>query len=199
MPIIVLEGPDESGKTTLATKLRDTLEPVIDTEYQRSPVREHGWSEQYNNYLINQSRAIGHLLVQDRIPEISESVYGFMRGEPRTHGWVYEAGDWFHQPIFMVFCEGPGILQTTHKDAEGLAIAHAEVALLYDYTYWLLEQTSIMARMTEFKVVKYNRFSDDQSEFFWSLLQWLTFCFPHRRVEFVKAVAPLIERNPNEL
>lgn len=195
MPIIVLEGPDESGKTTLAERLHDHFMPVFppaNVEIQRSPVKEHGWSHEYNHYLINLCQVTNHLVIQDRSPEISESIYGYMRGGSRSHGWLMEAGDWFHQPIFMIFCEGPATLRYEHRDAEGLKVAHDEINLLYDYTFGLLDNLVNSARLTDFQIAKYNRLDEDQGFFYWQLCYWLSRQFPRERSGILKALNDLV-------
>ena len=197
MPIIIVEGPDESGKTTLAVKLREALDPIIRTEYQRSPVKEFGWTDQYNSYTIDLANVTqNHLVVQDRVPEISEAIYGMTRDEIRTHGWVYEAGPWFHELIFLIFCEGPAQLEKGHKDAQGLNVEpmHEEICLLYDYTYKLLEATVSLAKMPDFRVWKYDRLSPgSEAETYWEISHWLsTRCFPQYRVPIRHAMSNLM-------
>lgn len=183
MAIIVLEGPDESGKTWLAKRLVEILNHDFSAEYQRSPIKQYGWSHEYNHYLNNLCRAnpADNIVVQDRIPEISESIYGALRGNVRCAGWLNEAGEWFYSNIFMVFCEGPGVLKEHHYDVEDLPVAHPEIMLLYDYTYFQLNGFVRGLNTDNFVLRKYNRFSPDQSDFHWELILWLSHLFPNKR------------------
>ena len=204
MPIIVLEGPDESGKTTLARKLEKELSEAFpgphDVEYQRSPVKEHGWSDEYNRYLPNLASVSNHLVIQDRIPEISESIYGYVRGNARNHGWLFEAGDWFDYSIFIVFCKAPSSLSiSTHNDATGRfidATSHDLICDLYNYTYQELEKLVVHGRLNHFRVGSYDRLKGSkENQWLWyHLWYWLVHIFPKHR----GPIAEVIERIGSE-
>lgn len=195
MPIIVLEGPDESGKTHLAQTFKEHFTTALESvhvEVQRSPVKEMGWSDEYNHYLASLSLVTSHLIIQDRTPEISESIYGHMRGNVRTTGWVYEVGGWFYYPIFMVFCLAPYKLENMHKDAEGLDVKHTheQICLLYDYTFEQIDKAANMSRFTDFQVAQYNRFANGPTAFwfYWQIANWLTRMWPHERARILESL-----------
>ena len=136
MAILVIEGPDGSGKTTLARMIQQQLQGhgFNEVEYRRSPVKEHGWAYEYNNYLsdsvhLQQSLSTNYLIIQDRIPEISELVYGTVRGKVRCIGYSYGLYSWMGHNIFMVFCKG-GIVDGEHFDATGKRLTNQNHRLI---------------------------------------------------------------------
>lgn len=77
MPAIVLEGIDESGKTTAAKFLCENFPHF---QYAHSPVKETGWRDDYNHYVMDFAWD-DDVWVLDRSPEVSEAAYSTVRGE----------------------------------------------------------------------------------------------------------------------
>ena len=76
---IILEGPDSSGKTTLAYALAGWMGPDL-CQYVKSPSgRMKEWDETWNEWNaqhIERSHRSGKIYILDRTPEISELIYG---------------------------------------------------------------------------------------------------------------------------
>jgi hypothetical protein len=183
MPIIAIEGPDESGKTTLAQSLTNLLDGVVPVDYQRSPVKEHGWSKEYNTYLTRMSDlAHDRLIIQDRVPEISEAVYGnVLRGKSRSRGWAYELYRWINEPIFLIFCSGPYRLKSNHSDVQGNDIGpieHQIVSAMYDHVCEQLANVVIWSHPHSFEVGMYWYGSKSWVSLFNQIRRWLIFRFP---------------------
>lgn len=181
MPIIVFEGPDESGKTTLAKLIQQQLQgqQEIPVEYQHSPTKEFGWSHEYDNYLNNHLDLLSGpgIHLQDRIPEVSESVYGTIRGGPRA-SWVEDIHHWAHHEVAFIFCEGPTFLQKENRDVMGKHIGeetHTVINFLYRQTYYQF----MAVRPAPWLVMRYDR--DIRGDWVYTLrrlTEWLTGWYP---------------------
>lgn len=184
MAVILFEGPDESGKTTFARALYQLLNhnPDFEVLYERSPLKEHEWSTPYSHYLADQLTYTPGLLIQDRTPEVSESVYGILRGSPRGRGYVYEVYNWVNQELFVVFCKGGRKPSRRHEDAVGNPLNdqdHELITALYDHAAFNLRQVMLHARHPTFRVVEYNR--DSKTSWLntmWAIREWLWGLYP---------------------
>lgn len=197
MPIIVLEGPDHSGKTTLAEELQARIGAVFnEVPLERSPVKEHGWSDAYNTYLRDRTHLLQDLIgVQDRVPEISETVYGIMRGKPRGRGWCYELYSWLEQPIFFVFCQNSDhYLRGRHFDVEGNPIKDEGLEksrLLYDQVYFNLRQIVIHAHPHAMRVHRFDfRESGSKPHILRAIEEWLIWQWPEKHRELSLVMEP---------
>lgn len=196
MPIIVFEGPDESGKTTFALSLYQTLSPVFPGRimYQRSPMSDHDWSPNYSHYLADQANINGdYLVIQDRVPEIGESTYGIWRGDPRGRGYLYEVYNWMNQEVLMVFCKGFPTLDGYHKDTEGNPLAnldHQAICLLYEQAYFNIRSAMLHGHPHHFRAIKYDRQSKTSwLDTAWTIRSWLSELFPDDESEISKALS----------
>lgn len=99
MPIIAIEGPDDSGKTTLGIRLAKDLNGLFVKPHVR-PVDQH-FLEMYVGWLrINELK--WGWIVTDRHPAISEVVYGtVLRGRVAVDPWY--AANCLNETI-MVYC-----------------------------------------------------------------------------------------------
>lgn len=193
MPVIVIEGPDESGKTTLAKYFVDLLQTLLpDTEvtYARSPVKEHGWNHNLNHHLDRLAEVSNRdLLILDRTPEISEPIYGFLRDD-RSEGWLSEVSQWGRHNILLVFCQGPLHLEEPHVDAEGWIIedsGHRIICNLYEFTYLQLERYISSTGLINFQVAKWDRFkTETQQQTWFQIAWWLAHNFPHQRRQIME-------------
>lgn len=130
MAVIVVEGPDESGKTTLANHLGIAYDAPVD----HSPVKGGEWLGIWNswtNYRITNRR----LNIADRCPEISEAVYGIDRGSIRYPFWFRR--EWLNQPIFLVFCLPNQFTypKSLHRDVENNVVNHEGIYERYKTLY----------------------------------------------------------------
>lgn len=199
MPVIVFEGPDSSGKTTFALALKAQLQASralgeLEVEYQRSPVKQHGWSDTYDHYLYdlaNVSR--DRLIIQDRVPEISEPVYGTLRGSPRGRGWAVDLYQWLQQDILFIYCKGnPRYLEGLHEDALGNKIQdeeHRRINLLYELTFFNIHRTMLWAHPHNFQAIYYDRhITGDWIHLFRDIAGWLARLVPEQAIELALAL-----------
>ena len=112
--VIVLEGPDGGGKTTLAGEIieawRTGKYPKIESaSITKSPAgRETEWKSNYETWVDSHSlkSRVTHLDILDRTPEISEFVYGnVMRGKSRLDDPI-DVWAGFDEQVLLVFCMG---------------------------------------------------------------------------------------------
>lgn len=135
MPVIILEGPDESGKSHLANRLG----LIFNAKVIHSPV--HGaerWDDEWNYWALNAAKEAGDdYIILDRTPEISELVYGSI--VPGRHIRLADPWTIFERllespDIFMVFCENPyPDLEGIHLDSLGNNVKayHQQVGAMY--------------------------------------------------------------------
>ena len=107
--VIIVEGPDESGKTELVNKL---AAHYIGSRIVKSPAgRSTTWQDEWSYWAEELARSNAKVpLILDRTPEISELVYGsVVRGSSRVlrPRNVFETWQ-FLTNISVVFCL-PGI------------------------------------------------------------------------------------------
>ena len=104
---IIIEGPDESGKTTLAIALLGYFYP--DVGLLKSPAgKSPDWYPYFDNWVGRVTTAAAQsILLLDRVPEISEAVYGpIMRGSSRLNSPL---GSLLNLPKngLVIFCQFP--------------------------------------------------------------------------------------------
>ncbi len=128
MTAIIIEGPDESGKTTLATALIGYFDGSA--AYLKSPAgRDPMWSQYYNAWVgrvSSDKRKFTHIL--DRVPEISELVYGpIIRDTSRLNNPMASILS-LPKNTKVVFCQFPvkENLQDTHVAAGGKTITQED-------------------------------------------------------------------------
>ena len=118
MTAIIKEGPDESGNTTLATALFGHYGE--DAFYLKSPAGKS--SEWYPYFDAWVGRVIGDtrtgIQILDRIPEISEMVYGpIMRNGSRLNNPIASILN-LPRGSVVIFCHAPeGLLKGEHYAA----------------------------------------------------------------------------------
>ena len=112
---IIIEGPDESGKTTLAIALFGYFYP--EAWILKSPAGTSlEWYPYFDNWVGKvTSDADQAILLLDRVPELSEAVYGpIMRGSSRLNSPL---GSLLNLPTdgLVIFCQPePGPLKGKH-------------------------------------------------------------------------------------
>lgn len=131
--MIIIEGPDNAGKSRLAEDLSKQLGiPVVHSV--RPP---KGWSEEdvlyHSTWQLRPQKAI-----LDRVYAISEYVYGrVIRGKTALGDKHHEAlMDLYHRPYLIIYCRPDlsTILDNKDRDQmEGVIENHTKIVEEYDY------------------------------------------------------------------
>lgn len=132
MPVIILEGPDGSGKTILARALYASSPNV---QYVKSPAgRSASWDRDWDRWAMHHvDHPSGHLFLLDRTPEISEPIYAAAQGRlPRT-ARSFQALDELVtcNDIFLIIGRNQGNPSGMHFDPMGQKIDHEKARVLY--------------------------------------------------------------------
>lgn len=125
MPVIVVEGPDESGKSTLAHALKVMIQPQ--PIFRRSPATFRGspWDEN-TCQLVKELSNKPELYIMDRCSEISEMVYGpIVRGQARNAGYIYQWNNW-DEKVCLIFAQSYQLPIQIHRDVTGTPIQSEE-------------------------------------------------------------------------
>ncbi len=162
---IIIEGPDESGKTTLALALLGYFHPeagILKSPASRSPE----WSSYFDSWVGKvTSDANEAILILDRVPEISELVYGpIMREKSRLNSPVASILNLPKEAVIILCHPKPGPLKGTHfaggaqllrTEDQGAIIGGYEVvgALVQEFTqtihwyYWNYHWNALLSKL----------------------------------------------------
>lgn len=150
--MLIIEGPDNSGKTTLCTDLRKRLGiPVVHSE-RPNPA----WGAErilaHSNHQLLPKR-----IIRDRIYVISEYVYGrVIRGGSALRGLHADAlMDLYQRPYLIIYCrpDDRAILDSQGREQmEGVLDKHQAIIQEYDK---LMGEVALNC-----KVVRYDYQSD---------------------------------------
>lgn len=119
--LIVVEGPDGAGKSTLLSRLGEDLGRLV-VHSGGPPADMSAWI----NKLALVWGCVGRLAILDRIPHISERVYGPIGGRQMEEGFVLMRELIEIDPI-VVYCRLPSVMEMfgamdtrpkTHKPIE---------------------------------------------------------------------------------
>ena len=141
---IILEGPDNGGKSTLALALRDaTGMPIKDKEGR--PKTWHLLLEKLRKY-----EAVDGMII-DRHPIITQSVYGFLRNDPEIPDEFMDT--FFKRQDLIIYCRA---LRTdpldTHEPSPTDDEAHLKMVeeqygtVLRVYDSWAVQSANITYR-----------------------------------------------------
>lgn len=144
--MIIVEGPDNAGKTTLCNKLsKDLGLTVVHSERPKpgsNPV----------NHSINQIAPWGNIIL-DRCYAISEYVYGrIVRNRvSQTHGTCLV--DLMYRPHLFIYCRPRDsvILENPGEQMDGVISNHEKIIKEYDQ---LMED---LARFGKGRIIRYDR------------------------------------------
>jgi hypothetical protein len=148
-PMIVIEGMDNSGKSTLAEKMANSLELIVQ-ESEGPPLSDEEINERVDRY----ERMEGRLFV--RHPVISNAIYGKFRdeGNPITLArtrMFYEA-----KPI-LIYCdagergyEGHN-LKPHDTERHQTLLTNNQLALLNEYRLWAAQHAHFVYRIGDDK------------------------------------------------
>lgn len=102
--MIILEGPDHSGKSTLAAELAKNLGiPVTHPGGAPKTTSEEA------NCMMQQIELASHKIIHDRVTCISQPVYNTMRGDGvnSDHYLPYIRQFEQHRSVVIIFCRPP--------------------------------------------------------------------------------------------
>lgn len=128
--MIILEGPDNAGKTALGNHLAAKLETIV-----RHSVRLTGNEQECLAH--SRRQLLPQRAILDRVYAISEPVYGpICRGKSSLGAWGAEAiMDLYHRPYLIIYCRPPSsvILKNDGREQmEGVIENHAAIIAGYD-------------------------------------------------------------------
>lgn len=126
--MIILEGPDNSGKTTLGTQLNKKL----------------GWDYEHSGRLKRPMSSIAHStiqlrnrpVIQDRVYAISEYVYSRALGRPSDLDLKDVMTDFMSRDYLVIYCRPPThvIKDNQGRDQmEGVIQYHQQIIDEYDF------------------------------------------------------------------
>ncbi len=166
--MIVLEGPDNSGKSTLANAIQNWLGSDV-VHIVKSPASvSKGWQDEWEYWLLDhwhEEEKEGILYILDRTPEISEPIYAsiFRNGEIRNSKF---ADQWIkfreYNDLFFLFClqEGP-VVKGVELTPDGSDTAMQNDMLVMSYALMYRLMATILnsgnpQSWSQFKVAPYS-------------------------------------------
>ncbi len=150
--LIILEGADGSGKTSLANRIRKDVQEYM--LFLRSNGAPHHVGQLAD--VIGWVAAIPYVIpvIQDRNPVISEYIYGpIIRGKC-MHGLDFEQMEQMFRKSMIIYCRpsysalAAGMRQEVQM--EGVALNHKEIVRAYDEFMGQLRETDIPVRTYDF-------------------------------------------------
>lgn len=145
MSTIIIEGPDNSGKTMLAYALIGWMGPDK-CHYVKSPAGESKeWDESWNEWNaqhIEMSSVSGKTYIMDRTPEISELVYGpVIRGFTRLRNPLSSLQRLNHPDTLIIMTSTNKRYDRSHTDYLGNVILdkHISIAATYNLINLLMK------------------------------------------------------------
>lgn len=148
--MIIIEGPDNSGKSTLGTQLSDALGIPLRHSVRPAPEWSHRQCFEHSARQLRPQRAI-----LDRVYAISENIYGPICRKENGLGDNAKKAlmDLYHRPYLVIFCRPPvrDILANGEREQmEGVLENHHDLIRGYDR---LMED---MVRFSLCTVIQYN-------------------------------------------
>lgn len=161
---IVLEGPDNAGKSTLAKLLAMEL---------KKSVYASGGPEKYPGELLLRVEKYRELqnVIFDRHPCVSDIIYGRFRERRSTLAGQHE-GLFYAEPPLMIYCDPldrgmSGHVEKAHDSSEHVGMVHHRYdAILSLYRHWGISRAHIIYRIGDDpqRIVKFCRDFDPVSD-----------------------------------
>lgn len=134
--MIIIEGPDRSGKTTLANYLSNVLKiPII---HSAGPAK----SQKEFLQIVNQTQInFNRKLIQDRTPIISEAIYGTFRPDHKPYIiWRSSQRLMASYKHLLIYCRPPRELFDFSGEPKLVRDNADEIIKLYDRYFGQLER-----------------------------------------------------------
>lgn len=150
--IIILEGVDASGKSTLATALLSKFESRYSYRPSEGPEKEPG---EILHRIDRYSKHFTRNVLFDRHPIISHPIYS------KTCEWVTRIpadviSDFYSRPMLIVYCLPTARGFDAHEAVEGVdTVEHLSMVkkeyprILADYNEWALRRANMIYRCGE--------------------------------------------------
>lgn len=145
--LIVIEGPDNSGKSTLAQYIYQWT--GIPIQYSEGPEKYPGEIVERTMKYLSLS---GNLIV-DRHPCISQKIYGPFRGGSVIPTKLVD--QFYSQDQLIIYCRGRGLADhvvkshDTQSHLESVSVHHGEICSRYDA--WAMKHAHLWYRVGDSK------------------------------------------------
>lgn len=141
--MIILEGPDNAGKTTLSLELHRVFGWPVEHSNKPELLQYEGPDREFMAYMHSIQHLSPKAIIRDRTYAISENVYGpIVRGQSMLGVYQEQSLKYLAQTqIPLVYCRPPlkNILATTKKEMKGVCENHMAIVNRYDSMIELLE------------------------------------------------------------
>lgn len=149
--MIILEGPDNSGKSHLASNIAEEY----NLELRKSPGPDFSWKWVEKQYAENK------LVVYDRFPLISDHIYGpilrnkdIILGTIRGIFWLNTIKEKKH---LIIYSRPPKNIIKNFEDREDMEGVHENIdKIISSYDSWI----SILNNVKSFNIMKYDYTKD---------------------------------------
>lgn len=150
--LVILEGADGSGKTSLATRIRKDLDEYVLFLRSNGPPHRVGQLANVISLLANIPQVIP--VVCDRNPIISESVYGpILRGKCMHVLTIEQMARWF-KPMMIIHCrpnyEALAAGVRREPQLEGVVDNHRHIVKAYDDLMGQLENEGVYIKRYDY-------------------------------------------------
>lgn len=141
--MIILEGPDNSGKTTLANKLIRAFNWPIEHSKRFEPGEWVGNDRDFMAYMHSVEQIMSKRMIRDRVYAIGENVYGpLLRGQSLLGVFANQSlMNLANTQTPIIYCRPPKsfITATKKKEMDGVIENHPRIIERYDNIMSALE------------------------------------------------------------
>jgi len=152
MPVIILEGADNTGKSTLAEALHAHFGP--NAVVVKSPAKYFDWDDSMNEWTSEFVEASSVMssnfyFILDRVPEISELIYGAIFRTPCTERFPHFLRSLQSHRVMFVLCTHDGF-EEGELDKVGNLIAqpnHEKIVAAYTVMSYVLARSGVQVHL----------------------------------------------------
>jgi len=186
MAAIILEGPDGSGKTSLAYALMGSMTPGRG-QYIKSPLgKDPKWDTKYNYWhQAMVARYPDQLVILDRTPEISEAVYGpILRSRTRLYNPMLSLQSLSAPATKVIMCIGSPDLEGEHTDSHGNDVVQHHIQVIGGYTL----VNDLLTRSAPGRIWIWDKEDMNWEDYFPTIVDhYLPYFPPYEHMDFWKA------------